>query len=96
MTECVIELVHPGDTKEEDQKTEVFASIDPVGRDEFQAAGVSGYKATGKLNIWAEEYDGQEEVILDDNRYTVYRTYGPKPNGKMELYIAERVGNYGR
>ena len=27
---------------------------------------------------------------------TIYRTYGVRSDGKIELYAAERVGNYGR
>jgi hypothetical protein len=74
------------------QETEVIASINPVGRDEFAAAGQLGYKATSQLEVWDFEYDGQTEVYIDGKRYAVYRTYGPKSNGKTELYIAERVG----
>ena len=74
------------------QETEVIASIKPVGRDEFAAAGQLGYKATSQLEVWGFEYDGQTEVSIDGKRYAVYRTYGPKTNGKTELYIAERVG----
>ena len=74
------------------QETEVIASINPVGRDEFAAAGQLGYKATSQLEVWDFEYDGQTEVSIDGKRYAVYRTYGPKSNGKTELYIAERVG----
>mgnify|MGYP003210538720 FL=1 len=70
------------------QETEVIASINPVGR----AAGQLGYKATSQLEVWDFEYDGQTEVSIDGKRYAVYRTYGPKSNGKTELYIAERVG----
>ena len=71
------------------QETEVIASINPVGRDEFTAAGQLGYKATSQLEVWDFEYDGPTEVSIDGKRY---RTYGPKSNGKTELYIAERVG----
>ena len=69
-----------------------IATINPVGRDEFAAAGQLGYKATSQLEVWGFEYDGQTEVSIDGKRYAVYRTYGPKTNGKTELYIAERVG----
>lgn len=74
------------------EKTEVIAKINPVGRDEFTAAGQKGYKAESMLEVWSFEYSGQKEVIVDGQRYAIYRTYGPKPNGKTELYIAERVG----
>lgn len=96
MTESQIALVHPGETPDDDEKTSVFAQVYPVGRDEFQAAGVNGYKAENRFDVWAEEYDGQPELDYRGKRLSVYRTYGVKPDGKIELYAAERVGNYGR
>lgn len=96
MTECEITLIHPGETAKEDQKTTVFAEMNPIGRDEFQSAGVNGYKAENQFVIWAEEYDDQPEIMVGNKRLTVYRTYGIRPDGKIELYATERVGNYGR
>ena len=73
-------------------RTQVYAEIFPTGRDEFKAAGQEGFKAAFKVEIWAFEYDGQTEIELDGKRFAIYRTYGPKPSGKIELYAAERVG----
>lgn len=96
MTECQITLVHPGEMPEDDEKTVVFAEKNPIGRDEFQSAGVNGYKAQNQFVIWAEEYDEQPELQVRNKRLTIYRTYGPRADGKVELYAAERVGNHGR
>lgn len=74
------------------QEKEVVADINPVGRDEFTAAGQLGYKATFQAEVWGFEYDGQTEASINGKRYAIYRTYGPKKNGKTELYVAERVG----
>ena len=76
----------------ESLQTEVFAELEPVGRDEFTAAGQRGYKATFRVEVWAFEYNNEPEIIINEQKYTIYRTYGPKPNGKIELYVAERVG----
>lgn len=73
-------------------ETEVIAEINPVGRGEFTAAGQNGYKASFMLTVWDFEYTGQTEVLVDSKKQTIYRTYGPKQNGKIELYVAERVG----
>lgn len=94
--EIVVTLIHPGKTAEEDEKTAVFAQIEPTGRDEFEAAGQNGMKAEYKLTVWDSEYDEQPEVIVNGDRYTIYRTYGPRKDAKTELYIADRVGNHGR
>lgn len=74
------------------EETEVVAKINPVGRDEFAAAGQKGHKAEFMLEVWAFEYSGQKEAMVNGERYAIYRTYGPKPNGKTELYAAERAG----
>ena len=96
MNDCMITLIHPGDDPADDEKTSVFAERNPIGRDEFQSAGVNGYKAEAQFVIWAEEYDKQPEMTVGNERLTIYRTYGPRKDGKIELYAAERVGNYGR
>ena len=91
--DALINLVSVGDSAEEDARTEVFAEVDPVGRDEFEAAGQNGMKAEYKFTVWAAEYDGQEEVEYDGQRLSVYRTYGARRDDKTELYTAERAGN---
>lgn len=73
-------------------ETETIAEINPVGRDEFAAAGQNGFKASSMLEVWDFEYTGQTEVYVDGKKQTIYRTYGPKQDGKIELYVAERVG----
>lgn len=70
----------------------VFAKISPVGRDEFATAGQGGFKASFQAEVWGFEYDGQTEIEFDGKRLVIYRTYGPKANGKIELYAGERVG----
>lgn len=73
-------------------ETKVFAKIFPVGRDEFAAAGQGGFKASFQAEVWGSEYNGQTEIEVDGKRLAIYRTYGPKANGKIELYAGERVG----
>lgn len=74
------------------QETAVVATINPVGRDEFNAAGQNGYKAEMMLEVWNSEYSNETEVEVFGKKYVIYRTYGPKPNDKTELYLSERVG----
>lgn len=74
------------------QATEVIAKKKPVGRDEFNAAGQRGLHPSFMVEVWDFEYTGQTQIEVDGNIYTIYRTYGPKANGKMELYAAERTG----
>lgn len=74
------------------QETKAIATINPVGRDEFNAAGQNGYKAEMMLEVWGSEYNGETEVEVSGKKYTIYRIYGLKANEKIELYLTERVG----
>lgn len=73
-------------------ESKVFGEIHPVGRDEFAAAGQKGYKADMMVEVWGFEYENQTEIMVDGKKYAIYRTYGPKNNGKVELYAGERIG----
>lgn len=48
---------------------EVFAEINPVGRDEFTAAGQKDYKASMMIEVWGFEYEGQTEVMVDGRKW---------------------------
>lgn len=92
-TDTNLILVSVGNSADEDVRTAVFAEVDPVGRDEYEAAGQRGMKAEYKFTVWAAEYDGQEEVEYNGRRLSIYRTYGARSDDKIELYAAERAGN---
>lgn len=91
--DAFITLIDPGETRGEDIKNDVIASVEPSGRDEFVAAGQSGLKAKYKFSVWANEYHEESEAIFEKKRLTIYRTYGPRPDNKVELYAGERAGN---
>jgi len=91
--ETNLTLISVGNSADEDVRTAVFAEVDPVGRDEYEAAGQQGMKAEYKFTVWAAEYDGQEEVEYNGRRLSIYRTYGAREDDKIELYAAERAGN---
>lgn len=44
------------------------------------------------VEVWGFEYENQTEIKVDGKKMAIYRTYGPKSNGKVELYAGERVG----
>lgn len=50
-------------------------------------------KARHKFDVWANEYNDEQEVEFNGRRLAVYRSYGPKADGKIELYVGERAGN---
>ena len=73
-------------------KTHVLAAIRPVSQTAFHAAGQQGIKASFVAEVWAHEYAGQTGIVYRGREYAIYRTYGTKNNGKVELYAAEKVG----
>lgn len=91
--DAIITLVLPGETAETDEKTEVYAAVESVGRDEVTAAGQRNLKAKYRFLIWQSEYHGETELFFRGERLTIYRTYGMRPDGKIELYASERAGN---
>lgn len=95
MKDVCITLVAVGETADDDVKTNVYAEVYSVGRDEFNAAGQQGMKATHKFVVWTSEYDDQDELEYDGKRLSIYRTYQEPGKEKTELYTAERIGNAG-
>lgn len=92
MIEDAIKLIDLGETAEDDRTAEVIATITPVSRDETFQASQMKMKARYRMEVWAEEYDGQDEVEWDDKKYSIYRTYGPTDAGRIELYVCDRIG----
>ena len=89
--EAEVKLLTKKNQKEYLEKV-VFGEINPVGSDEFTAAGQTDYKASAMVEVWGFEYENQTEIEIEGKKMTIYRTYGPKGNGKIELYAGERVG----
>ena len=51
-----------------------------------------GMKARYMFEVYASEYADQSVVLHGKERLTVYRTYGPKDNDKIEVYAGQRWG----
>ena len=69
----------------------IFCMRASVGRNEFFAAGHNDMKPSMTLFVDAEEYDEEDELLYNDERYTVYRSF-IRPDGYAELYCEKRVG----
>ena len=52
-------MIDQGETREEDVKVKIFATVNPIGRDEYAAAGEKGMKARYMFEVFANEYTGQ-------------------------------------
>lgn len=116
MPDATILLIKPG-TRERDadgvwrtngeQRREIFARVDSVGRSEFFAGGQTGMRPELRITINAIEYEGEETCELDGVRYAIYRTYRVADNAfwrtehnsanadDLELYVQREVGVHG-
>lgn len=83
-----------GDEIIEDQLHEVFCNILSIGSNEFYQAQTVGVKPEIKISIADYlDYDGQEEVILDDFKYKVLRTYRTLGSNILEITLYGGVRN---
>ena len=70
---------------------ETFCSVESVTRSEYFQAGKAGLAPAHVFRVNAIEYEGEEEIEYEGQRFRVYRTY---KNGLdfMELYTEYRSG----
>lgn len=90
MNDEIITLISEIDAETEERQ-EAFATVEGIGQKEFFAASQAGFKAEYKITIWQSDYDGQNIVEFDSQRYSVYRKY-PRADGKIELYLTSKIG----
>ena len=72
--------------------SDIYAQIRSVSGTEWSNAGLNGIRASYQITVYADEYTGQQELILDGVTYEVYRTY-ERRDGKIELYVEKRTGS---
>lgn len=70
---------------------EVFCNVTGISGTEKLEAGREGLNPQFRATVFAFDYNGEEIVELDGERYSVYRTY-PGKNEDMELYLEKKVG----
>jgi len=87
-------LDHYGDATFTESYKSVFCNVLSIGTNEFYQAQTSGVKPEIKISI-ADYYDynGQEEVVLDEIRYKVLRTYRSLGSNVLEITLYGGVRN---
>lgn len=90
MGDEIITLIAEVDAETE-ERLDIFGTVESVGQKEFFAAAQVGFKADFKATVWKSDYDGQAIVELNNERYSVYRTYRLN-DGHIELYLSSKVG----
>lgn len=69
----------------------VYCQIESVSQSEWSAAGINGLKAEYKVTVWADEYRNAVTAILDEVRYSIYRTFQSSED-MIELYLTRKAG----
>lgn len=77
-----------------DIEREIYCDVNSITTTEFINAGQLGLKPEIKVKVWKNEYHGEDELIIDDVYYSIYRTYVDR-DGRIELYVQRRVGENG-
>ena len=78
--------------REEATETEktVFCEVDSISQTEFYAAANTELNPEYKFTIFFGDYEGEEVVVFNGARYSVYRTYRSADN--LELYAERKIG----
>lgn len=80
-------------TEEVVESVDVWGSVTSVDRQEFYSAGQRNLKPEIRVTIWSAEYDGQEIIEIDGERFGVYRTYRQNYSDEIELYVERKAGD---
>lgn len=79
-----------GVRQEKSEAREVFCMKKSVSRNEFYKAGQMGLQLSLVICIDFEEYNNEQEVEYNGEKYAVTRVY--ENNGVIELYLNKKVG----
>lgn len=75
-----------GDSIKKEEKKMRFAKLKSIGQSEFYQAQGQGLKPELKLVLPdILDYEGQEEVIYNNFRYKVLRTFKPDNTNEIEI-----------
>ena len=68
-----------------ESEREIFCKEKPIYNNEFFNAGQCGIKPSLNLVIDSEEYEGEKELVFEEVRYNIYRTF-KREDSFTELY----------
>lgn len=71
---------------------EVFCNVRSISQSEWFEGARNGLNPEFQVIIFQFDYDGEEIVELEKERYTVYRTY-VRADEMIELYLERKQGN---
>lgn len=74
-------------------KRTVFGQVSSVSASEFFAGGQNGFQPELRVTMFGPDYEGEENLELDGQIYSIYRTYRGR-NDTIELYLEKRRGDH--
>ena len=75
------------------EKRQVFGQVSSVTASEFFAGGQNGFKPELRITMFGPDYEGEENLELDGQIYSIYRTYKARTD-TLELYVEKRAGDH--
>ena len=76
----------------EEVQTEIFVTRGSISRREWMDAGRNGLNPEILLKTAVVNYSGEREILFEEVRYAVYRTFNPPDSDEIELYLQRKAG----
>ena len=89
VTQTITTDKYGNEVAKETERT-VFCEVDSISQTEFYAAANTELNPEYKFTIFFGDYEGEEVVVFNGARYSVYRTYRTGDN--LELYAERKTG----
>lgn len=89
VTQTITTDKYGNEVAKETERT-VFCEVDSISQTEFYAAANTELNPEYKFTIFFGDYEGEEVVVFNGARYSVYRTYRTGDN--LELYAERKIG----
>ena len=68
----------------------IFCEVDSITQSEFYSAANTELNPEYKFTIFFGDYENEEVVIYNGNRYAIYRTF--RTGDDLELYAERKIG----
>ena len=73
----------------EEARKSIFCNVKSAGYSEFYKAAQAGFQVELKVDVYTEEYEGQQAAELNGKRYRVLKTYVNKSGEITELTLSD-------
>ena len=79
-----------GNEEATDIENTVFCEVASITQTEFYAAADTQLNPDFRFTVFFGDYNGEQIVIYNGMRYSIYRTY--RPGDDLELYVERKIG----